>query len=226
MITIFKWFFGIIGTILLVYILVVILQTFLSAGTGVVESVTSTTTQAGNSTTSATTTVKKGLFGFSFLEWVKSFHNSPYAPMYVTYDATSSGPMFYGGYYSASENLVNNNNLTWQNLSDRENSGFDSMWGNLNANNQPKAGVMSGDNRYIVPDLLNNSSLNSNQIVSGLADQRVFVNRFFPVFILAQLNSKLSEPIQFYGKTSKEVDLYLVSEVIRELSSRLLEDRV
>ncbi len=44
--------------------------------------------------------------------------------------------------------------------------------------------------------------------------------------IVDQLNSKLSDPIQFYGKTSKEVDLYLVSEVIRELSSRLLENRV
>lgn len=40
--------------------------------------------------------------------------------------------------------------------------------------------------------------------------------------IVAQLNSKLSEPIQFYGKTSKD----LVSEVIKELSSRLLENRV
>jgi hypothetical protein len=44
--------------------------------------------------------------------------------------------------------------------------------------------------------------------------------------IVAQLNSKLNSPVQFSGKTSKEMDLYLVSEVIKELSSRLLEDRV
>lgn len=46
------------------------------------------------------------------------------------------------------------------------------------------------------------------------------------ISILDQLNSKLNDPIQFLDKTTKEIDLYLVSEVIKELSSRLLEDRI
>lgn len=213
MLEIFKWFFGIIGVIILVYVLIVIVRTVIGVGSSTIATV-ATSTQVQNNIASTAQPVVAATTGFSLADWVRGFHPFNFAPVYVGLEPNSSTTptrgAFYGDEFNPNPNVTNwqnatsanwQANLMYQNLNDAPDDhptdwmpvdGSAQMYSNstnpsTNANsNKPKA-----DSKYITPYLNDNSVIKNDQVITGFAYYKVFSNRIFPIFILDQSGRQL-----------------------------------
>jgi hypothetical protein len=190
MLTIFKYFFGIIGIIILVYVLVIVLRNFLTTGFNTISEI-STNQDAQDKVLSGSETLVNKVKNFSIWEFIKSFHPSPYAPMYITH-ATNSGAMYYAGEYSISENLVNNNNITWGNTSD---TNFDTKWGPQVK--QQKIYNYFNNEKLIESSTKSGDYIYSGQVISGVAHTSVFSDNYFWGFVLDERGSILGKGKMF-----------------------------
>lgn len=194
---IFKWFFGIIGAIILVYVLIVMVRTVITSGFSTVKTVsTSTTTDAISSTTiKAVNTVTT----FSLTEWLRNFQPFKFSPLYIGYDAQNANT----GFFTKNQNRQTQEDLYNQNFNDAPNfhptdwapvESFDSRWNsaqNQNSNlisqiQNPNQNTIPSSSKYIKVNLDNNFPVKNFQAINGLAYVKVFSNRYFPVYVLDQ----------------------------------------
>jgi len=86
MFTIFKWFFGVVGIIILIYIIFVLLRTFFGFGLTAVTP-TTTSTQVKNTVDAGANTVAYQITHFDLAHWYKSVFPVRVRPLFVIDDS-------------------------------------------------------------------------------------------------------------------------------------------
>lgn len=184
MMGILKWFFGIVGTIILIYVLIVMVRTVISSGFSTASQVATST--VGTTIASTSTNVANNLSTFSFTQWLANFHPFKFSPIYVGYDNGNSHSSFFGD-----STYKTQNQLYWQNLNDapdthptdwapvRNNSAITNADNIVDDPSQVKA-----SSKYIKVYYPENSSVTNSKVINGIAFNKVFSNRYFPVYVL------------------------------------------
>ncbi len=188
MVKIFTWFFGIIGVIILIYVLIVVVRTVFSYGTTAVSNTQNTVSTSSVVIASTTSNVANAVAGFSLLDWVRnSFHPFAYAPMDVTV-ATDT----YVNYGNTGNSYAPRTSYVQYLLSGfgESHDDFDARWGGApyvapnQQNQQPTNTLPVGDSKYIKVNSFLTPQVKQDQVVSGLAYYQVYSDRFFPVYVL------------------------------------------
>ncbi len=205
MLQIFKYFFGIIGVLILVYVLIVVLRTIFSSGFGnSVQTISDPAVQ--NNIASGTKDLANAVGQFSLANWLRNFRPFAYAPLEVTTDVTDRlRPKYYNddlekydGYYG---NTAWRENLNWQDLGrapDRHPTDFvpigdayyeQLLYANENQNNREpnfSGNNLKASDKYIKPHTRAGSIVKNNSLLTGSAFFKVFTLGKFPIYILDQ----------------------------------------
>lgn len=178
MMTIFKYFFGIIGAIILLYVLIVVVRTVISAGVNTVTATsTASTAPIGGVISSTTQSVASSVAAFSFQNWLANFHPFTFAPLYVTTNNTVSTTSNSSHFFPTTVETPQAK-LYYQNLNEAPNDhptdyipqGSSDYFSNQNNN---------ANNNYIIPNLGNGNVIRNFQDISGTAYYEVFQNNVF-----------------------------------------------
>jgi hypothetical protein len=199
MMQIFKYFVGIIGVLILVYVLLVVLRTVLTSGVSTGANII-TDPAVQQNVASGTVSLVNAVGEFSLASWLRNFRPFAYAPLEVTTDVTDRAtPRYYNDDLSRYNSKAWQENLNWQNLHeapDNHPTDFVPVGGwytkqllesqnsvnSLNENGSEEEIEIS--DRYIVPATKSGSIVKDNSILTGRAYYKVFSQREFPIYIL------------------------------------------
>lgn len=209
MATIFKWFFGIVGTILIVYILVLFLRSIPTW----VKTVSGTTTTTTTIATSSEQNVG------SVTDSIKNFFKNVYkGSAYTAGSVVVSGEHGSGnvsGYRNPIADKILNAYSHWDFYATSTDD-FDTRWGSKNkylddstqsnytqttgSQTQTSGKVLDSNytsqkqtsERILITTNLN-STVRNNQIIAGYADSNVFTERTFPIYILGPNKEVIGE---------------------------------
>ena len=198
MLEIFKYFIGIIGVLILAYVLIVVIRTVLITGFSTGKEVVASTT-VSQSVASGTVSVVDAIKGFSFTtlsDWLLNHRLVTVSPIYVGYDQQNAGYSFFGN--NEGKGFKTQEQLYWQNLNDAPNahptdwvpvgkSYYQTLLNNSDQgenNNELTEEDAKIEVKYIRPNLSNGEILSDNTVITGRAFYKVFSQRVFPIYIL------------------------------------------
>ncbi len=196
---IFKYFVGIIGVLILVYVLLVVLRTVLTSGVSTGANIV-TDPAVQQNVASGTVDLVNAFGNFSLASWLRNFRPFAFAPIEVTTDvADGATPKYYNSDLSKYDSGAWKENLNWQNLNAAPNNHptdfvpiggwytqqlLESQNGtNYNDENNLDEDIQISD-RYIVPATKPGSIVEDNMLLTGRAYYKVFSQREFPIYIL------------------------------------------
>lgn len=191
MLNIFKYFFGVIGVLILAYVLIVVIRTVLITGfsTGK-EVVNNENVKAVASST--TNKVANSIENFSLINFIKGFHPFQFSPLYVGYDNVNQPYTFFGN-KSDRVNYKTQESLYWQNLNDAPNAhptdwipvgkSYSEILFN-SENNSDNQEELKVEAKYIMPNIQIGQTIVNNSVINGKAYYKVFTQRIFPIYIL------------------------------------------
>lgn len=194
---IFKYFVGIIGVLILAYVLIVIVRTVLVTGFSTGAEVASNP-KVQNAVSSSTGQLATALGGFSLTEWAKGFKPFQFAPIYVGYDNENKPYSFFGN--NEGKGFDTQQKLYWQNLGSAPNQHptdwapvgttyAETFFGNNTGENSAGGGEESGeelqpDPNLIKPSVKQGDIVKNNSVITGRAHYKVFSLRVFPIYVL------------------------------------------
>ena len=198
MLEIFKYFIGIIGVLILAYVLIVVIRTVLITGFSTGKEVVASTT-VSQSVASGTVSVVDAIKGFSFTtlsDWLLNHRLVTVSPIYVGYDQQNAGYSFFGN--NEGKGFKTQEQLYWQNLNDAPNahptdwvpvgkSYYQTLLNNSDQgenNNELTEEDAKIEVKYIRPNLSNGEILSDNTVITGREFYKVFSQRVFPIYIL------------------------------------------
>lgn len=196
---IFKYFVGIIGVLILVYVLLVVLRTVLTSGVSTGANII-TDPAVQQNVASGTVNLVNAVGEFSLASWLRNFRPFAYAPIEVTTDVTDRAtPRYYNDDLSKYNSSAWRENLNWQNLNAAPNNHptdfvpvggwytqqlLESQNGtNYNSEGNGNEEIQISD-RYIIPATKPGSIVEDNSVLTGRAYYKVFSQREFPIYIL------------------------------------------
>jgi hypothetical protein len=205
---IFKYFVGIIGVLILVYVLIVVLRTVLTSGVSTGANIISDPVAQQN-IASGTKDIVNAVGQFSLANWLRDFRPFSYAPMEVTTDVTDRAtPKYYNDDLSKYNTSAWKENLNWQNLRDapdRHPTDFAPIgnyyYNQLNGGNSSEEEDVKQEievsDKYIKPNTKPRSIVKNNSVISGLAYYKVFTMGKFPIYILNEEGDTVGEIIAY-----------------------------
>lgn len=202
MLEIFKYFVGIIGVLILVYVLIVILRTVLQSGF-VAGSEIASATSTSNTVASTTNIV---------LNWFKNIKPITMSPIYVGYDQNNAQYSFFGN--NENKGYKTQSQLYWQNLGSAPNS-HPTDWVPVDKNYQDtfsyepnkveQENEIKPSDRYIFPNIRPIETVYDNQVVTGRAFYKVFSKGQFMVYVLDRNTNTVGE-FKMFANGSVEDD--------------------
>lgn len=219
---IFKYFFGIIGVLILVYVLIVVLRMVLVNGASTGMNILGDK-ETQEKVASNTKDVVQAVGQFSLAEWLRSFRPFAYAPIEVTTDVTDrvvNNPRFYNddltkyeGYYASGGGSWREN-LNWQNLNEQPNnhptgvqpvdSSYYSQF--FNPENSENGGGIESDAEgkklqasaeYIRPFTRPGEILYDNGVLNGTAYFKVFTTGRFMIYVLDEYGNTVHSIVAY-----------------------------
>jgi hypothetical protein len=183
---IFKYFVGIIGVLILVYVLLVVLRTVLTSGVSTGANIISDPSVQQN-VASGTKDLVNAFGQFSLANWLRSFRPFEYAPIEVRV-ADELTPRFYNDELENYSGFWKNpENLKWQNLNSAPNShptDFVPIGDWYKDGNKISEEMLPISDKFIIPSTRPGSFVEDNSILTGSAYYKVFSKRQFPIYIL------------------------------------------
>lgn len=200
---IFKYFVGIIGVLILVYVLLVVLRTVLTSGVSTGANIISDPSVQQN-VASGTKDLVNAVGQFSLASWLRSFRPFDYAPVEVRV-ADDLSPKYYNDNLQNYSGYWNNaENLKWQNLNQAPNNhptDFVPIGGwytdELYNNYETKQDDIPISDRYIFPATKSGEIINDNSLLLGRAYYKVFSQREFPIYILDEKGNTVGQVTAF-----------------------------
>jgi hypothetical protein len=208
MLNIFKWFFGVIGIIILIYVLIVMVRTVLKTGYN-----TATDPTVDNVVASNTQKLASSTINFSLSNWLANFHPFNYSPVDVALP---------NGQPSVVDQIYNNSStfhpdgysneaseMYFQSLNEApadhptdyapvtnsimnsysKSESIDSRYGIRDSNQATEETAPS--NQFIFSSIHPGATVKSYQDVTGMALDRVFWNGVFPIFVYDGQGNKI-----------------------------------
>lgn len=201
MLNIFKYFFGIIGVLILVYVLIVVLRTVLVTGfTSGKEAINDPNVKQNVASGTVSLTQSISNFTLSGLSaWLLSARPLTVSPIYVGYDQENAGYSFFGN--NENKGYKTQQQLYWQNLNnapnahptdwvpvgksytqvllDSQNAGDPSQY-DQNQNQEE----IKPSSEYIRANVTVGQEVLHNSVITGKAYYKVFSQRVFPIYII------------------------------------------
>lgn len=209
MMQIFKYFVGIIGVLILVYVLLVVLRTVLTSGVSTGANII-TDPRVQQNVASGTVNIVNAVGEFSLASWLRSFRPFAYAPIEVTTDVTDRAtPRYYNDDLSQYNSNAWSENLNWQNLNAAPNTHptdfvpIGSYYNNQLQEGQNSQNVHTNvdeiqiSDRYIMPATKSGSIIEDNSVLTGRAYYKVFSQREFPIYILDERGNTVGSVTAF-----------------------------
>lgn len=195
---ILKYFIGIIGVLILVYVLLVVLRTVLTSGVSTGADII-TNPQVQENVASGTKDLVNAVGQFSLASWLRNFRPFEYSPIEVRVSDELTPRYYNDNLQNYSDYWGNSGNLKWQNLNQAPDSHPTDFvpiggWYTKNLLESQNAGGLNNEiyneeevkisDRYIIPATKPGSIVKDGSVLTGRAYYKVFSLREFPIYIL------------------------------------------